>query len=53
MKVLMSLAGAMAGYHHAALPNLQRESLTEWFENNALFPTFEARSEDRACGPHP
>ncbi|MFV8983506.1 TfoX/Sxy family DNA transformation protein [Serratia fonticola] len=53
MKVLMSLAGAMAGYHHAALPNLQREALTEWFENNALFPSFEARSEDHACGPHP
>ena len=53
MKVLMSLAGAMAGYHHAALPNLQRAALTEWFEKNALPPCFEARSEGRACNPHP
>ncbi|CAM3934854.1 TfoX/Sxy family DNA transformation protein [Serratia silvae] len=53
MKVLISLAGAMAGYHHAALPNLQREALAEWFENNALLPCFEGRSEDRACGPPP
>lgn len=53
LKVLMSLAGAMAGYHHAALPNLQREALIEWFEKVALPPCFEARPEGRACSPHP
>ncbi|MGL5386849.1 MAG: TfoX/Sxy family protein [Serratia sp. (in: enterobacteria)] len=52
MKVLMSLAGAMAGYHHAALPNQQREALIEWFEQNALLPCFEARPEVRACNSH-
>lgn len=47
MKVLMSLAGAMAGYHHAALPNQQRDALTEWFEKTAPHLSIEARSEDR------
>lgn len=53
LKVLMSLAGAMAGYHHVALPNLQREALIEWFGKIELLSCFEARPEARACSPHP
>lgn len=34
IKVLFALAGAIAGYHHAALPKQQRETLTAWFNEN-------------------
>ncbi|MDT3251105.1 TfoX/Sxy family DNA transformation protein [Serratia sp. root2] len=32
LRVLLSLGGAIAGYHHAALPLALRSELTEWFE---------------------
>ncbi|CAI1564057.1 Regulator of competence-specific genes [Serratia quinivorans] len=32
LRVLLSLGGAIAGYHHAALPSEMRSELTNWFE---------------------
>ncbi|VTP61503.1 Uncharacterised protein [Serratia rubidaea] len=31
LKALLSLAGAIAGYHHAALPDEIRGELSAWF----------------------
>ncbi|WP_024913557.1 TfoX/Sxy family DNA transformation protein [Chania multitudinisentens] len=47
MKVLISLAGAIAGYHYAALPIVQKEELTEWFEETMALPCLEPRSAKR------
>lgn len=33
LRVLLSLGGAIAGYHHAALPQALRNELTQWFEH--------------------
>ncbi|TQI79977.1 regulator of competence-specific genes [Serratia fonticola] len=49
MKVLLALAGALSGYHQAALPNLQREALTEWFEETVVASCLRAKPERRAC----
>lgn len=32
VKVLLALAGAMSGYHHAALPDSRRAELLAWFK---------------------
>ncbi|CNH20423.1 TfoX/Sxy family DNA transformation protein [Yersinia pekkanenii] len=32
VNVLLALAGAISGYHHAALPLMMRSELIEWFE---------------------
>ncbi|MBJ2063870.1 TfoX/Sxy family DNA transformation protein [Serratia odorifera] len=37
LKVLLSLAGALAGYHHAALPTELRSELLTWF-NAVIIP---------------
>lgn len=49
LKILLALAGAMSGYHHAALPNSQREKLTEWFEETVVDSCLETQWERRAC----
>ncbi|WP_431222907.1 TfoX/Sxy family DNA transformation protein [Serratia sp. L9] len=49
LKILLALAGAMSGYHHAALPNPQREKLTEWFEETMVDACLETLWERRAC----
>ncbi|MFZ1871847.1 MAG: TfoX/Sxy family DNA transformation protein [Chania sp.] len=52
MKVLISLAGALAGYHHAALPASQKEELIEWFEETMVLPCLKPRLEkNRVLGP--
>ncbi|HEI8865519.1 TPA: TfoX/Sxy family DNA transformation protein [Serratia odorifera] len=38
-KVLLSLAGALAGYHHAALPTELRAELLAWFNAVIMPPT--------------
>ncbi|WON78242.1 TfoX/Sxy family DNA transformation protein [Serratia sp. UGAL515B_01] len=54
IKILMSLAGAMAGYHHVALPRWRRKELTEWFDATiVIIPSgFEARTEKRVFRQH-
>lgn len=47
VKVLISLAGAIAGYHHAALPIAQREALLKWFEETMAPPCLEPRWANR------
>lgn len=49
VKVLLALAGAMSGYHHAALPNVQRETLTTWFEETVAASCLEAQWSRRTC----
>ncbi|MGO1172244.1 MAG: TfoX/Sxy family DNA transformation protein, partial [Serratia liquefaciens] len=36
LRVLLSLGGAIAGYHHAALPSQLRSELTQWFERTMM-----------------
>ncbi|CAI1528054.1 MAG TPA: DNA transformation protein tfoX [Serratia grimesii] len=36
LRVLLALGGAIAGYHHAALPSELRSELTCWFERTVL-----------------
>lgn len=36
LRVLLSLGGAIAGYHHAALPWALRSELTHWFERTMM-----------------
>ncbi|GAK25973.1 TfoX/Sxy family DNA transformation protein [Serratia liquefaciens] len=36
LRVLLSLGGAIAGYHHAALPSELRSELTYWFERTMM-----------------
>lgn len=36
LRVLLSLGGAIAGYHHAALPLALRSELTQWFEHTMV-----------------
>ncbi|MFC0227929.1 TfoX/Sxy family DNA transformation protein [Serratia aquatilis] len=54
IKVLMSLAGAMAGYHHAALPMPRRNELAEWFaETIVMLPAgFEVRTDKKVFIQH-
>lgn len=47
VKVLIALAGAIAGYHHAALPKQQRETLTLWFNETVAPECTEADSIKR------
>lgn len=47
VKILISLAGAIAGYHHAALPITQRKALLEWFEETMAPPCLEPRLAKR------
>lgn len=39
VKVLLSLAGAMAGYNYVALPDWQRQNLLAWFEETVVAPS--------------
>lgn len=48
LKVLLSLAGALAGYHYAALPVMQQEELTEWFEETRDRPYLQPRLEKKS-----
>lgn len=54
IKVLLSLAGAMAGYHYVALPGPRRKELTEWFEETiVIMPAgCEVRTEKRVFRQH-
>ena len=36
LRVLLSLGGAIAGYHHAALPSELRSELTHWFDRTMM-----------------
>lgn len=38
LKALLSLAGAIAGYHHAALPGSIRREMLSWFDSVAARP---------------
>ncbi len=49
MKVLLALAGAISGYHHAALPGPQRQKLIEWFEETMMASCLEVQWGRKAC----
>lgn len=36
INILLALAGAISGYHYAALPLMMRSELIEWFENTSI-----------------
>lgn len=48
VKALMVLAGAMSGHHHAALPGLRRDELTEWFKETVVVSCLKKQWERKA-----